>query len=46
MGKALHKEEAADDEEGHHTVMPAGKTPHDQNVAGHSNPLQKLFSSL
>ena len=21
----------------HHTVMPAGKTPHDQNVAGHSN---------
>lgn len=27
----------------HHTVMPAGKTPHDQNVAGHSNRLQKLF---
>ncbi|CUQ60799.1 Uncharacterised protein [Segatella copri] len=23
--------------------MPAGKTPHDQNVAGHSNRLQKLF---
>lgn len=30
----------------HHTVMPAGKTPHDQNVAGHNTRLQKLFSSL
>ena len=27
----------------HHTVMPAGKTPHDRNVAGHSNRLQILF---
>ena len=30
----------------HHTVMLAGRTPHDQNVAGHSNRLQILFSSL
>ena len=26
--------------------MPAGKTPHDQNVAGHSNRLQKLSFAI
>jgi len=46
MGKAPHEEETADDEEGHHTVMPAGKTPHDRNAAGRNTRLQKLFSSL